>query len=215
MNFLRFLVFILLFSCEDNFQEIQKINSKILLPLGNTENLKLIYTDSAKVKAILYSSLNKDFTNKTFPYSEFPNGIKISFFDKENNETIVNSNIFIKKNDHNIFITENKKNYLHLMAQKLKADIKTLTRAQKRTKFTGGASESDNPDWYFLYLIFPNEYRLYKVPSSDKCIRVTPSNPHKGAIDITEKDLQRYDLNGYRITKFDKDTKPMGVEQWM
>ncbi len=38
-------------------------------------------------------------------------------------ETIVNSNIFIKKNDHNIFITENKKNYLHLMAQKLKADI--------------------------------------------------------------------------------------------
>ena len=38
-------------------------------------------------------------------------------------ETIVNSNIFIKKNDKNIFITENKKNYLHLFAQKLKADI--------------------------------------------------------------------------------------------
>ena len=63
MNFLRFLIFILLFSCEDNFQEIKKINSKSLLPVGITENLKLIYTDSAKVKAILYSSLNKDFTN--------------------------------------------------------------------------------------------------------------------------------------------------------
>ena len=38
-------------------------------------------------------------------------------------ETIVNSNIFIKKNDRNIFITENKKSYLYLLAQKLKADI--------------------------------------------------------------------------------------------
>ena len=102
MNFLRFLVFILLFSCEDNFQEIKKINSKSLLPVGITENLKLIYTDSAKVKAILYSSLNKDFTNKIFPYSEFPNGIKISFFDKENNETIVTSDYAIMYNKTNI-----------------------------------------------------------------------------------------------------------------
>ncbi|MDC3083841.1 glucose-6-phosphate isomerase [Candidatus Pelagibacter sp.] len=38
-------------------------------------------------------------------------------------ETIVNSNILIKKKDKNIFITENKKNYLYLLAQKLKADI--------------------------------------------------------------------------------------------
>ena len=38
-------------------------------------------------------------------------------------ETIVNSNIFVKKKDKNIFITENKKNYLYLLGQKLKADI--------------------------------------------------------------------------------------------
>ena len=38
-------------------------------------------------------------------------------------ETIVNTNIFIKKNDKNIFITENKKNYLLELAQKLKADV--------------------------------------------------------------------------------------------
>ncbi len=102
MNFLRFLVFILLFSCEDNFQEIQNINSKNILPVGVTENLKLIYTDSAKVKAILYSSLNKDFTNKIFPYSEFPNGIKITFFDKDNNETNVTSDYAIMYNKTNI-----------------------------------------------------------------------------------------------------------------
>ena len=80
MHFLRIFIFIFLLSCEDNFQEIQNINSKNILPIGITENLKLIYTDSAKVKAILYSDLNKDFTNQSFPYSEFPEGVKITFY---------------------------------------------------------------------------------------------------------------------------------------
>ena len=38
-------------------------------------------------------------------------------------ETIVNSNIYIKKNQKNIFITENKKSYLNILANKLKAEI--------------------------------------------------------------------------------------------
>ena len=38
-------------------------------------------------------------------------------------ETIANTNILIKKKDKNVFITENKKNYLNLLAHKLKSDI--------------------------------------------------------------------------------------------
>jgi glucose-6-phosphate isomerase len=38
-------------------------------------------------------------------------------------ETIVNLNILVKKKDNNIFITENKRSYLHLLANKLKADV--------------------------------------------------------------------------------------------
>ena len=38
-------------------------------------------------------------------------------------ETIVNANILIKKKDKNIFITENKHNYLHILAKKLKAEV--------------------------------------------------------------------------------------------
>ena len=44
MHFLRTFIFIFLLSCEDNFQEIQNINSKNISPIGITENLKLIYT---------------------------------------------------------------------------------------------------------------------------------------------------------------------------
>ncbi len=102
MHFLRIFIFIFLLSCEDNFQEIQNINSKNILPIGITENLKLIYTDSAKVKAILYSDLNKDFTNQSFPYSEFPEGVKITFYDNDLNETIVTSDYAITYNKTNI-----------------------------------------------------------------------------------------------------------------
>ena len=38
-------------------------------------------------------------------------------------ETVVNTNIFVKKKNKNIFITENKKNYLHILAEKLKSEI--------------------------------------------------------------------------------------------
>ena len=38
-------------------------------------------------------------------------------------ETIANSNIILKKNDKNIFVTENKKNYLYRLAENLKGEI--------------------------------------------------------------------------------------------
>ena len=38
-------------------------------------------------------------------------------------ETIVNTNIFVQKKNKNIFITENKKNYLHTLAEKFKSEI--------------------------------------------------------------------------------------------
>ena len=38
-------------------------------------------------------------------------------------ETIVNSNIYIKKKDKNIFITGDKRNYLRILGEKLKAEI--------------------------------------------------------------------------------------------
>ena len=38
-------------------------------------------------------------------------------------ETIANVNLFVKKTDQNIFVTENKKSYLYLLANKLKSEI--------------------------------------------------------------------------------------------
>ena len=82
----------------------------------------------------------------------------------------------------------------------LNADVKTFTRAYKRTKFSGGASEHLNPDWYFVYLIFPNEYQLYRIPRYDQCIKHPIANADKGKIDITSEDIDRFILKNYLIT---------------
>ena len=86
-----FLIIILFFSCENDYNEVIRINEVNKIPAGVTENFVLKYSDSAKIKALLESPKNIDYTNQPFPYSEFPSGLKIEFFDPYNGSTIVSS----------------------------------------------------------------------------------------------------------------------------
>lgn len=78
-------------SCSNNYDEVKNINKVELVPAGLTKNFVLKYTDSAKLKATLISPLNIDFTNQPFPYSEFPNGLEIEFYDEIEGTTTVSS----------------------------------------------------------------------------------------------------------------------------
>lgn len=77
------------FSCQNAYQEIQKLNLPKKFPAGVARNFELVYTDSTKVKAILKSPVNEDYSNQPFPYQEFPEGLKVDFFDNENNRSTV------------------------------------------------------------------------------------------------------------------------------
>ncbi len=77
------------FSCSSPYEEVQKINDFTRLPVGIGENIRVVYTDSGYTKAILTAPINKDFTNQKYPYSEFPEGLKVVFFDKNQNATNV------------------------------------------------------------------------------------------------------------------------------
>lgn len=77
------------FSCDSSFEDIRKIDESERFPGGIAENFHLIYTDSARIKATLTSPLNKDFSNQEFPYQEFPEGLKVDFFDKDKNKSTV------------------------------------------------------------------------------------------------------------------------------
>ena len=70
----------LFFSCNDEIRTIKQIETH-KFPTGEAQDFQLIYTDSTKIKAILESPLNLDFTNQKFEYMEFPKGLEITFFD--------------------------------------------------------------------------------------------------------------------------------------
>lgn len=79
----------MLFSCKDNFKEVQQIGVLQNNPIGVAENINLKYTDSGKVKANLMSPKMLDFSNRDFAFTEFPEGIRLLLYDNGKQSTIL------------------------------------------------------------------------------------------------------------------------------
>ena len=79
----------MLFSCDDDLAKVPNVNLTPLSPAGIGKNIRLVYTDSAKIKAILTSAKNLDYSNQDFPYSEFPEGLQVEFFDDNDNKSVI------------------------------------------------------------------------------------------------------------------------------
>ncbi|MFJ1262545.1 LPS export ABC transporter periplasmic protein LptC [Capnocytophaga canis] len=79
----------ILFSCTTDLRTLQELNITHKFPQGEIYDFKLIYTDSTKVIAILSSPLSNDFSNQQFPFTDFPSGLQVDFFDKDNNKNTV------------------------------------------------------------------------------------------------------------------------------
>lgn len=74
-----------IFSCGNDIKEVQDFLADKNLPVGVAKNVKLVHTDSGRVKTKLNTNLLLDFSNrKEHPYQEFPKGIEITTFDKNN-----------------------------------------------------------------------------------------------------------------------------------
>lgn len=74
------------FSCKNNFKEVQKMGILQNEPISEAHNINLKYTDSGKITAILKSPKMLDFSNRDFPFSEFPDGVNLTLFDNKNNQ---------------------------------------------------------------------------------------------------------------------------------
>ncbi|MBT4825427.1 MAG: LPS export ABC transporter periplasmic protein LptC [Flavobacteriaceae bacterium] len=79
----------LFFSCDDGSSILKQINQFNENPVGIAYDIRMTYTDSAKVKAILTAPINLDYTHLSFKYSEFPEGLKIIFYNDNNEENTV------------------------------------------------------------------------------------------------------------------------------
>ena len=82
----------MLFSCNNDMRNLQQLSIQKKFPQGEAFDFKLVYTDSTKVVAVVSSKLDKDFTNQRMPYSEFPEGMKVEFYDQARHKNIVEAN---------------------------------------------------------------------------------------------------------------------------
>ena len=89
MNGVSAFAVILFFSCDDGSSTLKQINQFNENPVGIAYDIHMTYTDSAEVKAILTAPLNLDYTHLSFKYSEFPEGLKIIFYNNNNEENTV------------------------------------------------------------------------------------------------------------------------------
>ncbi|VAW28668.1 hypothetical protein MNBD_BACTEROID07-1263, partial [hydrothermal vent metagenome] len=87
-NLLKSVVIVLaigtLFSCENNMKVVQKINAEDTLAELTATDIHYIRTDSGRRQLILNSPLLLKYGGKK-PYTEFPKGFSIAFYDTTGN----------------------------------------------------------------------------------------------------------------------------------
>lgn len=87
----------LLSACENDIEKINLLNTSSNFPNIIGENLEVIYSDSAKVKVKMLSPEIKMFNNAEKPYSEFPQGLIVYFYDDSLNiESQIEANYAIR-----------------------------------------------------------------------------------------------------------------------
>lgn len=81
----------LIFGCESNFKEVQKINVSEFSPSGEADSITLKYTDSGRIKAILKGKKMLDYATVEYPFTEFPKGVEVTLYDSKGKRTFVTS----------------------------------------------------------------------------------------------------------------------------
>lgn len=82
----------LLFSCEGNFKDVQKLQFSEFTPSGEADDFNLKYTDSGRITSVLVSPKMLDYATARYPFTEFPKGINVTLYDKNQKKTYVRSN---------------------------------------------------------------------------------------------------------------------------
>jgi len=145
-NLVTAIVVTLFFSCNNDFNEVQKVGVLQNQPIGEAENIDLKYTeykdDTVQVLANLLSPKMLDYSNRDFAFSEFPNGVVLKVYDEDNNLTTITSGYAIYYTETGII--------------DLRDDVVIATHT-KDTLFTDQLFYNDKLEW-----VFTNERFIFK-----------------------------------------------------
>lgn len=81
--------------CESNFKDVQRSNFIEFVPASDADNVNIKYTDSGLISGILISPKMLDYSNVSFPFTDFPKGIDVTLYDKKRKRTYVVANYAI------------------------------------------------------------------------------------------------------------------------
>lgn len=133
------------FSCNNDFEEVQKVGILQNQPVGEAEDIDLKYTevkeDTVNLLANLLSPKMLDYSNRSFAFSEFPQGIVLKIYDKDNKQTTITSNYAISYADTDII--------------DLRGNVQIATH-EKDTLFTEQLYYNKKLEW-----LFTNEPWIY------------------------------------------------------
>ncbi|HLS11029.1 MAG TPA: LPS export ABC transporter periplasmic protein LptC [Flavobacteriaceae bacterium] len=80
---------IVLFACESKYKEARQLSYSDEAPMAEGKGVNLKYTDSGKIVSNLISEKVFDYSNQSFPYQKFLDGVKVDFWSKEGEKTTV------------------------------------------------------------------------------------------------------------------------------
>lgn len=84
-------VVITLFACDGTYREKQKLTLSDFGPIAEGEHINLKYTDSGKLISNLITPKLLDYSNFDFPFSEYPQGINLVFWDEDGKKSTITS----------------------------------------------------------------------------------------------------------------------------
>ena len=94
--------------CESNFRDVQKMGFAEFSPSGDADGINLKYTDSGRITANLISPKMLDYATVEYPFTEFPKGIHLTLFDKNNKQTFISANYAVSHKTTNIIDLQGK-----------------------------------------------------------------------------------------------------------
>lgn len=94
-------------SCESNFRDVQKMGFAEFSPSGDADGINLKYTDSGRITGNLVSPKMLDYATVEFPFTEFPNGIHLTLYDKNGKETYIDAKYAVSHKATNLIDLKN------------------------------------------------------------------------------------------------------------
>ncbi len=162
------------FSCGNEIKDIKDFLAEKNLPIGTAKNVNLIHTDSGKIKTRLIAPIMDDFSNReNHPYIEFPKGIEVITYDKNQDSVILTANYAISYSKTNI--------------SEVKTDVKVTNYAEKMKLMT------DQLFWD------SNEHYIY---TEEKFTLITKSDTIHGVGFESNEDLTKVNMKSVSGTIF-------------